>query len=58
MSRCTYCGVENEHAVGPCLLCGRRLSSTLISDGALRRMGLALLVPLLVWICATRGLGL
>lgn len=58
MTRCPYCGVENEGAVGPCLLCGRRLSNTLFSDVTVRRMGLTVLVPLLIWICATRGLGL
>jgi hypothetical protein len=59
MARCTYCGVENDSLAGPCILCGHRLSSSaLISDAAIRRVGLTVLVPLLVWLCATRGLHL
>jgi hypothetical protein len=49
----------NEAAAGPCVLCGRRLASgALVSELALRRFGITVLVPVLVWICATRGLGL
>lgn len=58
MTRCTYCGVENENSFGPCLLCGHRLAGIALPDVTLRRIGLTVLVPLLVWICATRGLGL
>jgi hypothetical protein len=59
MARCAYCGVENEAAVGPCILCGRRLASgPLLSEITLRRLALAILIPLLVWVLAKRGLGL
>jgi hypothetical protein len=59
VARCTYCGVENDAAAGPCILCGRRLASgALLTETALRRLGITVLVPLLIWLCATRGLGL
>lgn len=58
MTRCTYCGVENERGVGPCILCGHQLAGTLVSESTVRRAGLTILVPLLVWLLAHRGLGI
>jgi hypothetical protein len=57
MTRCAYCGVQNELSVGPCIFCGRRIAEP-VSDVALRKVGITILVPLLIWICAHRGLGI
>jgi hypothetical protein len=57
MTRCAYCGVQNELSVGPCIFCGRRIAEP-VSDLALRKVGITILVPLLIWLCAHRGLGI
>ena len=58
MRRCSQCGYEHDGAGLSCPLCGQRLPIIWgVSDLALRRIGLAILVPVLVWIVMTRLLG-
>ena len=57
MKQCAYCGLAAEDRAVVCPLCGQRLPGSLISGLALRRLALAVLIPLLVWIVMTRLLG-
>jgi hypothetical protein len=57
MRQCPHCGFQSESGL-TCQLCGHRLPFRWgINDLTVRRIGITLLVPVLVWILMTRVLG-
>jgi|GEM_PF-2846687 hypothetical protein len=58
MRTCAQCGFQTDGGGLSCPLCGHRLPILWgISELTLRRIGITVLVPLLVWIVMTRLLG-
>ena len=54
MRQCSGCGFTTDSRDLTCAICGRRLPISLgISELAVRKIGLALLIPVLVWIVMT-----
>jgi hypothetical protein len=57
MRQCPHCGFQSEGGL-TCQLCGHRLPFMWgLNDLTVRRIGITLLVPVLVWILMTRVLG-
>ncbi len=57
MRQCPNCGFQSEGGLS-CQLCGHRLPILWgINDLTVRRIGITLLVPVLIWILMTRVLG-
>jgi len=55
MRQCSGCGLTTDAGDLTCPVCGRRLPLKLgISPLAMRKIGLAILIPALVWIVMTR----
>ena len=57
MRQCPHCGLQSEGGL-TCQLCGHRPPLLWgINDITVRRIGITLLVPVLVWIVMTKVLG-
>ena len=54
MRRCPSCGFTTDSGELSCPVCGRRLPLNFrVSEKTLRKVGLALLIPFLVWLAMT-----
>ena len=54
MRQCPSCGFNSESGELTCPICGRRLPLNLgLSELTLRKLGLALLIPVLVYLAMT-----
>jgi hypothetical protein len=58
MRQCPACGLMTDSSDLLCPVCGHRLPIRLgVSERTLRKLGLAILIPLLVYIAMTRLFG-
>ena len=54
MRQCPACGFTTDSGELTCPICGRRLPLNLgLNERTLRKLGLALLIPILVWLAMT-----
>lgn len=54
MRQCPSCGFTTDSSDLTCPVCGRRLPLKLLpSDLTLRKIGLALLIPVVIWLLMT-----
>ena len=54
MRQCPSCGLTTDTSDLTCPVCGHRLPLNLLPSGlTLRKIGLALLIPFLVWVAMT-----
>jgi hypothetical protein len=55
MRQCSGCGLTTDSRELSCPVCGRRLPLSLgMSELTVRKIGLAVLIPVLVWIVMTK----
>jgi hypothetical protein len=54
MRQCTGCGLSTDTRDLTCPVCGRRLPLSFMSELTFRKVGLAILIPVLVWIVMTK----
>ena len=55
MRQCPSCGLTTDSSELTCPVCGRRLPLNLgVSERTLRKVGLALLIPFLIWVVMTK----
>jgi hypothetical protein len=55
MRKCSHCGLESDELV--CPMCGTRLFTLKPSAHTVRLIGLAILIPFLVWLAMTSLFG-